>query len=183
MERTDFVAVGPFPEALARDLVARASRRLPVACRLRRGPGPVVSWLPGRDAQVDADRLLEALEATADRDAILVGLTAYDVASPLFTFFFGRARLAGRAALVSTARLNPSYYGLPDDPERAAIRAVTEILHEWGHAAGLRHCTNVRCVMCPVTDVEALDARGSAFCSDCLLGLPKDLRPRPLPGT
>ncbi len=179
-ERIDFVTVGPFPEARARDLVARASRRLPLPCRLRRGPGPPVELLAGREGQVDADALLFALEADARAaGGRVVGLTLFDVASPLFTFFFGRARLAGGAAVVSLARLSPAYYGLPDDPERTAERAVTEILHEWGHAEGLPHCENARCVMRAVTDVGALDERGSAFCAECLARLPEDLRPRP----
>lgn len=175
----DFVTVGPFPAALAQDLVARTSRRLPVPCRLLRGPGPAAPRLEGRD-QADADRLLAALEAVAGDGPVghvLMGLTAQDIGSPLFTFFFGRARLRGRAGLVSVARLAPTFYGLPDDPEVTARRAVIEILHEFGHVAGLTHCDDFGCLMHVTTNVEGLDARGAAYCETCLARLPDDFRP------
>jgi len=176
----DFVTVGPFPAALAEDLVAHTSRRLPVPCRLLRGPGPATPWIEGRD-QVDADRLLAALETVAadgHPGHVLIGLTAQDIGSPLFTFFFGRARLRGRAGLVSVARLAPTFYGLPDDRETTTRRAVIEILHELGHVAGLTHCDDFGCLMHLATDVEGLDARGATWCDRCLARLPDDLRPR-----
>lgn len=176
----DFVTVGPFPAALAQDLVARTSRWLPVPCRLLRGPGPAAPRLEGRD-QTDADRLLAALEASAAEGPVgrfLMGLTAHDLGNPLFTFFFGRARLSGRAGLVSVARLTPTFYGLPDDPEVTARRAVIEILHEFGHVAGLTHCDDFGCLMHLTTDVEGLDGRGGTYCEGCLARLPDDVRPR-----
>jgi archaemetzincin len=175
----DFVTVGPFPPELAQDLVSLTSRRLPLPCRLLRGPGPTAPRIEGRD-QLDADRLLAALEAVAAESLaghVLMGLTAQDIGSPLFTFFFGRARLRGRAGLVSVARLAPTFYGLPDDPEITAHRAVIEILHEFGHVAGLTHCDDFGCLMHLTTNVEGLDARGSTYCEACLDRLPDDLRP------
>ena len=175
----DFLTVGPFPAALAQDLVASASRRLPLPCRLLRGPGLTAPRIEGRD-QLDADRLLAALEVAAAESPpghVLMGLTTHDIGSPLFTFFFGRARLHGRAGLVSVARLAPTYYGLPDDPDVTARRAVIEILHEFGHVAGLTHCVDFGCLMHLTTNVESLDARGAGYCEACLARLPDDLRP------
>ena len=42
----------------------------------------------------------------------------------VFSFFFGRARQGGRAALVSLARLHPGFYGLPDIDRAAARKAL-----------------------------------------------------------
>ena len=102
-------------------------------------------------------------------------LTARDIGSPLFTYFFGRARLHGRAGIVSTARLSPAFHGLPDDEALTLRRAEVEVLHELGHLLGLAHCRDFACLMHVTTDVEALDARGTAFCSACSRRLPPPL--------
>ena len=52
--------------------------------------------------------------------------------SRVFTFVFGLARQGGRACVVSLARTDPSFYGLPPDPDLRDERAVAEILHEIG---------------------------------------------------
>jgi archaemetzincin len=127
--------------------------------------------LPDRE-QLDADALLRNLEARAPADVVLVGVTPFDVGVPIFTFVFGRARQGGSAAVVSLARLDPSFYGLPADPEKATRRAVDEILHELGHVAGLRHCEDSSCLMRFVASVDQIDVRGSAFCTPCAARLP-----------
>ena len=66
----------------------------------------------GRD-QLDANLLLEALEARAADGRLLVGVASQDIAIPVFTFVFGLARQGGRACVVSLARADPSFYGLP----------------------------------------------------------------------
>jgi archaemetzincin len=177
IERIDFVTLGPFPAEVAIELAARTSRRLPLACRVARTPTPPLELIPGR-TQADADRALAGLEALpVPEGTIVLGLTAHDVGSPLFTYFFGRARLNGRAGLVSTARLSPGFYGLPDDPATMLRRAEIEVLHEVGHVLGLAHCRDFACLMHVTTDVEMLDSRGTAYCSACVRRLPPALRP------
>jgi archaemetzincin len=153
-------------------LVAQTSARVAVPCRLLETP----SWIepariPGRE-QIDADGLLaqlERLDAPAGR--MVVGLIGRDLAIPVFTFVFGLARVGGRAAVVSLARLRPEYHGRPADPALTARRAVAEVLHELGHAAGLAHCVDHRCLMHFSTSVEAVDLRGLAYCAACAAGL------------
>lgn len=167
------LVIGPGPPLPVPDLAARLSRRVALPCH---AGAPVegldLATLPGR-GQVDADRLLARIHAwPAEPGAVLVGLTALDVAIPIFTFVFGRARLGGRAALVSTARLDPRFYGLPSDPLLAARRTTDEVIHELGHVAGLRHCDDALCLMRFAGSVDQVDARGSAFCPGCERRLP-----------
>jgi archaemetzincin len=172
----DVVPLGVLDPGLATSLVARLSGRIQAACRLR--PRLLLADVPrveGRD-QADADALLARLEATVPPATIRVGLTAIDIAVPIFTFVFGRARRAGCACLVSLARLDPAQYGLPPEPQLLLERAVTEILHELGHVAGLDHCRESSCLMSFAASVQAIDVRGSRFCRECTGHLPRWLR-------
>jgi archaemetzincin len=171
------LVIGPAPPLPVPDLAAKLSRRVALPCRAgTRVEDLDLATVSGRD-QVDADRLLERIHAwPAEPGTVLVGLTALDVAIPTFTFVFGRARLGGRAALVSTARLDPRFYGLPWDAELAARRATDEVIHELGHAAGLRHCNDAFCLMRFAGSVDQVDARGSTFCPGCAGRLPYWLR-------
>ena len=168
IEELRFVPLAATAATLARELVPRASRALSLPCRLMPADeGLPVAPLPGR-TQIDADRLLAAVEARAD-DArtALVALTPLDIGSPIFTHHFGRSRLGGRAALVSFARLAPSFYGLPDDADLLLRRATAEVVHEVGHLFGLPHCDDPSCVMRFAHVVEAIDVRGAGYCARC----------------
>src|SRR5688572_33252117 len=119
VEAVRLVGVGPLAPGFAAALAAGLSRTVTAACRLERqeheGPLPRIG---GRD-QVDADLLLKSLlDLPACPATLVVGVTPLDIAIPIFTFVFGRARCPGTAAVVSTARLDPTFYGLPADPER-----------------------------------------------------------------
>lgn len=183
-----FLPIGPVAPDLARDVVVRVSRAVSVPCRLDAsvralpGDGAPPAAVAGRD-QWDADRLLADLEARCAEPpggapgdgAVLVGLAARDIGNAVFTHFFGRARLGGRAALVSLARLTPEFYGLPADADATARRAALEVLHELGHVAGLGHCAHPGCLMRLAHHVEAIDLRGTSFCGACRGRLPRDL--------
>jgi predicted Zn-dependent protease len=173
----DLVTLAAFPQDLASRLLQRLSRRVRVPCRLL-PPDDAAEQLPrldGRD-QVDADRLLERLEQRPlDPGTVLIGATLADVGNPIFTFFFGRARHFGQAALISLARLDPTFYGLPPDEDSMLQRAVLEVLHELGHLAGLHHCEDYACLMRFAPTVEAIDVRGAGFCEECAGRLPDEL--------
>lgn len=167
------VSVGPLARVLVEELARRLSLHTSASWRVSSFSTDVtIPRLEDRD-QVDADALLASLEARADENGVVVGLTAHDLAIPIFTFVFGRARRNGRAAVVSLARLDPAYYGLPTDQERFAERAVAEVLHELGHVAGLPHCHDAACLMSFAGSVEKVDVRGSDFCTDCARVLPR----------
>jgi archaemetzincin len=171
-----FLTIGSFPRAIAEDLVARVSRRVSAPCRLSDSTlGSNLPILPDRE-QVDADSLLRLLEEVrVAQGTILVGMTLRDLGIRIFTFVFGQARHHGHAAVVSLARLKPEFYGLAPDPDLILRRAVTEILHELGHIAGLTHCVDFNCLMHFATNVESIDLRGASYCDTCRAELPEGL--------
>jgi archaemetzincin len=176
IETLTLLPVGPLGNVRAEDLVERLSRRTSAPWRLLPpAPDAALLRLAGR-GQVDADALLARLEAEAPAGSVLVGLTSQDLAIPIFTFVMGRARQGGQAALVSLARLDPAFYGLPPDPDLLAARAVVEVRHELGHVAGRSHCDQAACLMSFAGSVERVDVRGSEFCPACAALLPRWLR-------
>ena len=179
--RIQAVEIRPIGAAVTRvadDVVRLLSRRISLPCRL----GTELSFpaLPSLEhrAQADADALLALVEADhTDPESTLIALTHVDLGHPLFTFFFGRARIGG-AALVSTARLDPRFHAAPADPRTLVRRTVAESLHELGHVAGLQHCRDYACVMRFTGDVEMLDLRGETLCDACAARAPAGLRRR-----
>ncbi len=181
-EGVDLLPVGALPPGTLEALAVRLSRRVEVACHVLAPGALAVRRIPNR-AQLDANALLEAVEALATSDSrLLVGVTAEDIAVPVFTFVFGLARQGGRACVVSLARTDPSFYGLAPDPALRDERAVAEVLHEMGHLAALEHCPDRGCLMSFAGNVERVDTRGSRFCAACAGRLPHWLRgPAPMP--
>jgi archaemetzincin len=170
--------LGGLSPGRAQAIAARLSRLVDAPCRVAEAALAHAPMLPGRD-QGDADALLAALEAHPAEDAVLLGVTAQDLAIPIFTFVFGRARSGGRAAVVSLARLDPAFYGLPADEDELLRRTVLEALHELGHVARLPHCDQPECLMRFAGSVEKADLRGAEFCAACASRLPGWMRRGP----
>jgi len=172
----DFLAIAAADRRLFDKIVAGVSRRVGVSCRVR-DPGldGDLPFLRDRK-QVDADILLRRLESRADNPGVvLIGVTWLDLGTPLFAHMFGQARLRGSAAVVSLARLTPSFYGLSDNETLTVRRAILEVLHELGHLVGLKHCRDFACIMHRADIVESIDVRGETFCADCRPSLPPAL--------
>jgi archaemetzincin len=182
-EAVHLLPVGTLPPGSLEALAARLSRRVGLACHVLPPRELPLRHIPNRD-QIDANALLEQLEARATAHAgLLVGITGEDIAVPVFTFVFGLARQGGRACVVSLARTDPSFYGLPPDPALRDERAVAEVLHEVGHLATLEHCPDRGCLMSFAGNIERVDTRGSRFCPSCRDRLPHWLRgPEAMPG-
>ena len=171
-EAVHLLPVGSLPPGTLEALAARLSRRIELVCHVLPPRELPLRRIPNRD-QLDAGALLEALEARATSDSrLLVGVAGEDIAVPLFTFVFGLARQGGRACVVSLARTDPSFYGLPPDPALRDERAVAEVLHEMGHLATLEHCPDRGCLMSFAGNIGRVDARGAEFCGSCRERLP-----------
>jgi len=109
-------------------------------------------------------QMLDELPGDASR---MIGITAPDLFIPILTFVFGEAQLNGHVGIVSLARLQQEFYGLP--PNRALLqrRLIKEIKHELGHTFGLVHCSLRECVMSVANTIADVDAKGFSFCEGC----------------
>lgn len=97
----------------------------------------------------------------------VLGITVVDLATPVLTFVFGEAHLGGRFGIVSLARLDQEFYGLPTNEGLFLARAAKEAVHELGHMYGLVHCTYERCVMFFSPNIRDVDDKGVDFCNGC----------------
>ncbi len=113
-----------------------------------------------------ADGLLSDLTVPAsDGKRLILGITGADLFSPGLNFVFGIA-CTGRA-LISTFRLPPEFYGMPENPKVYRWRVLTEAVHELGHALDLSHCGYPGCVMYFSNWIGDTDRKGPKFCYRC----------------
>jgi archaemetzincin len=119
------------------------------AARRQHATAPILRWLG--EAGPPGGRVL--------------GVTDQDLFIPVLTYVFGEAQLGGRAAVVSTARLQDGVELL--GPRLLAERLTKEAIHEVGHAMGLRHCDSPRCVMARSPGLPGIDAKTHELCPTC----------------
>ena len=125
-------------------------------------------------SQYNANEIIQKLVTTVGDSSKIVGITELDLFIPVLSYIFGQAYLGGSAALVSGHRLHNSRYGLAEDPKLFSNRLLKCIIHELGHAFGLKHCLKPGCVMVSTTYVEEMDQKSDMFCLACKKDL-KDL--------
>lgn len=111
--------------------------------------------------------LAQLLRHAPDDSTRILGVTALDLFIPVLTYVFGEAQLGGRAALVSTHRLDNAVYGLPPEPGLLFERLSKEAIHELGHTYSLVHCHDMDCVMTSSMQVDGVDLKSDRFCSRC----------------
>ncbi len=115
----------------------------------------------------------QLLREKAPNATRVLGVTGVDLFIPVLTYVFGEAQLDGRAAVVSTYRLENELYGLPPNRDLLRDRLVKEAVHELGHTCNLVHCQRHPCVMMSSTYVEGIDLKSDRFCDQCLESLRK----------
>lgn len=146
--------------AVARAL--RVSYPLPVTVAAGRRHLGAHGYRPRRD-QYDANAQLDRLWARAPAGpGCVVGVTEAGIYVPGFNFLFGLSYLGGHAALVSLEPLRDGARAA-----RARERAAKIAVHEAGHAFGLDHCREPRCVMLYSDRVDRLDREGVHFGPRC----------------
>jgi archaemetzincin len=128
---------------------------------------PEVAFDSSRGQYNSTELLAQLLEETAGSDAHVLGIAGVDLFIPILTYVFGEAQLEGRAAVISTYRLDNALYGLPANPRLMLDRLAKEAIHELGHTRGLVHCNQAVCVMRSSTYVEDIDLKSAQFCASC----------------
>jgi archaemetzincin len=91
----------------------------------------------------------------------------YSDSNPSLNFIFGEARVAKEAAVISTTRLFPEYYGFKPNQKLFLERIVKEALHELGHVAGLGHCQDTLCLMHFSNSIHDTDLKYARLCKKC----------------
>lgn len=118
--------------------------------------------------QYDGNKLLKMIEEMDCQGSLKkIGLFRIDLYIPILTYIFGQAIYKGNSGVVSLYRLRNEQYGLVSDHELLAIRFRKVIIHELGHAFGLKHCLVPNCVMRSSTYVEDIDQKQKHFCVNC----------------
>lgn len=98
---------------------------------------------------------------------VLLGVADVDLYVPSLNFVFGEADPASKVAVISLARLQPTFYGLQDDHELFLERVGKEAVHELGHVFQLKHCSQRRCVMFFSNSLTDTDLKYDKFCNKC----------------
>lgn len=134
------------------------------------------AYNPSRD-QFLGRVFLEALgEIRAKTGArAVLGITSLDLYEKGLNFIFGLAHPGMGAAVISTFRLRPEFYGERSNANLLVERAVKEAMHELGHVFGLGHCPNRLCVMHFSNSILDTDVKGPYYCTSCELKLKKNL--------
>ena len=77
----------------------------------------------------------------------ILAICDFDAYSGHLNFVFGEAYVDGSISAIYLPRLRQEFYGLKPDEPLFFQRLVKEAVHELGHAFGLNHCKNIKCVM------------------------------------
>ena len=108
---------------------------------------------------------LERIKPT--KEMKVLSICDIDAYSGNLNFVFGEASLGGRVAAIYLPRLRPEFYNLEHDDLVFKDRIVKEAIHELGHAFGLIHCNNKRCVMYFSNSLHDTDFKNKTFCENC----------------
>jgi archaemetzincin len=128
---------------------------------------PEDSYNPMRK-QYHSTKILKEMLDEFPSDALkIIGITSSDLFIPILTFVFGEAQLDGKVGIVSSARLQQEFYGLPPNQALLKRRLIKEIKHELGHTFGIVHCSLRECVMSVANNIADVDSKGISFCEGC----------------
>lgn len=97
----------------------------------------------------------------------ILGIADVDLFVPSLNFVFGEADMIHGVSIISLFRLRPENYGQPAKPKLLQERSLKEATHELGHAYGLMHCAQYRCVMHFSNTLSDTDRKDHQFCRRC----------------
>ena len=171
-EHIYFVPAGEVDQKVVEAIKKKLPDFLPMAVRIEISPRekiPQSAYDPSR-RQYNAEMILDDISQRVGldtRNETALVIVDVDLYLPELDFVFGVAEAPKLMAIVSTARLRNEFYGLKPNDSLFLERAVKELVHELGHAWGLSHCPNPKCVMYFSNTLPDTDRKRSIFCRDC----------------
>ncbi|NYT06784.1 MAG: archaemetzincin family Zn-dependent metalloprotease [Methanomicrobiales archaeon] len=134
-------------------------------------PNPLIlNGYVGSRRQTDARSVLDTLAIFRQRQEIpdpILLVCGTDLFTEGTASLFGLARPYSRVAVVSTVRLENTFYGLLENEDDLIDRLVKESAHEIGHLFSLEHCTDPECIMYAPLTLDDLDRKKRRFCPEC----------------
>ena len=97
----------------------------------------------------------------------ILAICDFDAYSGHLNFVFGEAYVEGSISAIYLPRLRQEFYGLKPDESLFYQRIVKEAVHELGHAFGLNHCNNIKCVMYFSNSLHDTDIKENSLCIIC----------------
>ncbi len=167
--RVRLVRLGPVPEGIERGIEKAVRNAFHGEITPDTETFTIDFAFDERRYQYNSTHILYRLERIPlrDHDRILA-VTECDLFIPILTYVFGEALLGKPAAIVSTHRLSPTFYGLPPDPDLLRERTGIEAVHELGHTLGLIHCSENTCAMHASHSADAIDLKEPSLCPSCV---------------
>ena len=97
----------------------------------------------------------------------ILAICDFDAYSDKLNFVFGEAHFDSRICVIYLPRLRQEFYRLKPDKSLFYQRLVKEAVHELGHAFGLSHCKNIKCVMHFSNSLSDTDIKTNHLCNVC----------------
>lgn len=172
MDRTfkvNIILIGNSVTSIIVDLKAHLQKVFKSICEHSLGSEDVLSQaFNATRGQYNSSVILGKISKSYRNFAVdrILAVVDVDLYVPNLNFVFGEAECPGFAALISTFRLKPEFYGYGDDTLYVS-RVEKEAVHELGHTVGLKHCSNPRCVMRFSNSILDTDRKNDRFCSVC----------------
>jgi len=160
--------LGPVEEEILDCVTESLSKKAKVAVKVLPAVADPAYAYDEKRGQYSSKRVLKRLNVSCPRETFkIIGVTRVDLYVPILTFVFGAAQMSGQCAVISTRRLDPSFYQAPENRNLLLERVKKTAVHELGHSMGLIHCRDRRCVMFSSTRIEDTDLKGEEFCHTC----------------
>ncbi len=132
---------------------------------------PEESYNPERGGFFSSIILNKLQFLKASDDEYIVAVTDEDLFTPGTDYIISDSDRLGGVAIISTHRLRPEFYGLPQDNSTLRSRALKKLIYEIGHLLGLSNCEAKNCVMYSSKTIADMDSQSDRFCRRCRLEL------------
>ena len=119
------------------------------------------------DAEKIISMLREHFSKTREGNFLVLGLCHEDIFADSLNFVYGLGEKNGNFGVISSFRLNPTFYNESMNAKLFEERALKEATHEIGHMLNLDHCKNKRCVMSFSPNIIFVDRNEPEFCEKC----------------